>query len=75
MAHIASALVSLVQMQPSRDVPSCKEVWETQTLVGQSSAYLKSRSSPTKGNSKRVDAGDKQLTVFSLVTSLVLTVT
>ena len=63
MAHIASALISLAQMQPSRDVPGCKEVRETQTLVGQSSAYLKPRSSPTKGNSKRVDAGDKQLTL------------
>lgn len=55
----------------SRGVPSCKEVWEMQALARQSSAYLKLRSSVTKGKSKRVDTGDKQLllppSVFHLV--------
>ena len=56
--------------------PSCKGVWEMQSSVGPSSAYLKHRSSITKGKSKRVDTGDKLLplsqSVSSLVTSVVL---
>lgn len=75
--HFSSHLIG--SNAASRDVPSCKEVWEMQTLVGQPSAYLKLRSSATKGKSKGLGTGDKQLTlsqaVFSLVISLVLTIT
>lgn len=47
MICIASALSPMAEMQP-QETPCCQGFWEMQTFVGQSSAYLKLRSSLAK---------------------------